>query len=128
MKKVILLSFILLVGCGDKLHENISESMAEDTKQILEIMDDVIKEDRELTEKEQNIFKSYHEFYQSKMLEPESSVLKLTEEEKRLFLLTNDIAENPELFYTLESDKERYESWKERILNVMETGNIFGDD
>ncbi len=102
--------------------------MADDTKQILEIMDDVIYEDRALTEEELNIFDSYHTFYQSKMLEPDSSAIKLTEEETRLFLLASDIVEDPDLFSTLESDKARYESWKERIINVIETGNTFGDE
>lgn len=112
-----------MVGCSNKVNENIDESMAKDTEKIISIIDDAIKEDRDLNEKEEKYFEQYELSYGAKYKSEH-----LTEEEERLYLSTQGILENPEFYYTLESDKEKFESTKETLHNIIKTGNIYGNE
>ncbi|WP_346207597.1 hypothetical protein NSS91_15945 [Caldifermentibacillus hisashii] len=138
MKKVLVFVVfaltLILTGCSEqqskneeelKVNENIGEDMAIDTEQILDIMDSVIEENRDLTERELLVFEQYYIKYNGIYENPESAAEPMTEEEERLFILTKNIIENPELYYTLESDKEAYKSQKKQIKNVIETGQIY---
>jgi hypothetical protein len=122
---VVLLLGILLAGCGgSKVHKNISEDMAADTEKILSIFDSVIQEDRDFTEREYEVFSSYVSYYESKLDNPDVKVGGLTEEENKLFILTSELLENPDIYTILESDKERYQSMKKTIQNVIKDGKI----
>ncbi|WP_200411362.1 hypothetical protein [Virgibacillus salexigens] len=124
MKNVLLLVIlsVVLVGCGDKIHENIGEDIADDTNQILNIMDGVIEEKNEISEQEKEIFDHYYIKYSAFQKNSE-----LSEEEERLFILVKHIVENPEFYTTLESDKENYEDRKRQINNVIKTGQIYDE-
>lgn len=117
-------ALMLLVACSSKVHENISEEMAKDTEQILDIMDSAIDEERDLTDRELSVFEQYLATYNAKLDNPDLAVGGLTEEEERLLIVTSMVIETPEIFMTLESDIERYESMKEQIKNVIKTGEI----
>ncbi|MEK4442354.1 hypothetical protein [Niallia sp. FSL K6-0077] len=123
MKKLlgsVLLSVVILSGCGNSIHKNISEEMATDTEQILEIFDDNIKEERSLNEREQKIFESYSTKYGAHY----KTEGDLTEEETRLYILTNNLIDMYDHLTTLTSDKENYENQKSIIKKVIKEGEI----
>lgn len=122
MKKLLLFVILAfaLMGCGDKVHDEIREDMADDTKQILTIMDQVIADNSDLSEKDEEVFDQYYIKYSAMKKASE-----LTEEEDRLFILVEHIIENPQFYTTLESDKESYENTKKDINNVIKTGQIY---
>lgn len=121
MKKLLYLIFIsiLLVGCGQKVHENIEQGMADDTEQVISIFDKTIKEDRTLTEKEEKVFEEYKVKYSAY-----EKTDKLSEEENRLFILTRDMIDMYNYHTTLSSDNEGYEKIKKLIRSVIKTGKI----
>ncbi|MEH7383059.1 hypothetical protein V7138_21530 [Bacillus sp. JJ1533] len=120
MKKLLLFSLIslFLFGCSSNIHKNISENMARDTEQILSIFDSTIEEDKDLTEKDKEVMLHYQAAYGV-------DTSKLSEEENRLYLLTEKLIRTPKLFITLESDKDRYQQTKKIIHNVIKTGEIY---
>jgi len=120
MKKVLLFLSVMIVlfGCSAKVHKNISEDMAKDTEQILSIFDKAIEEDEDISEKDKEIMLHYQAAYGA-------DTSKLSEEENRLYILTEKLIDTPELFITLESDKERFQQSKKEIQNVIKTGEIY---
>ncbi|MDR4318374.1 Uncharacterised protein [Niallia circulans] len=123
MKQIIwpvLLGILILSGCGNSVHENISEEMATDTEQILEIFDENIKEERSLNEREEKIFESYSTKYGAHYKTDGD----LTEEETRLYILTNNLIDMYDHLTTLSSDKENYENQKSVIKKVIKEGEI----
>lgn len=123
MKKLfcpVLLGILILTGCGNSVNENISEEMATDTEQILVIFDDNIKEERSLNEREQKIFDSYSTKYGAYY----KTEGELTEEEERLYILTNNLIDMYDNLTTLSSDKEDYENQKSIIKKVIKEGEI----
>ena len=127
MKKLAAIILILfLAACGgEKVHENISEDMVNDTNQILDIMDEAVESGNDLSDRDWDTFDSYYAKYNGKLENPDATVGGLTEEEERLFILVSNIIEHPEFYYTLESDKEDYANQKRTIQNVIETGEIY---
>lgn len=115
-----LLGILILSGCGNSVHENISEEMATDTEQILEIFDENIKEERSLNEREEKIFESYSTKYGAHYKTDGD----LTEEETRLYILTNNLIDMYDHLTTLSSDKENYENQKSVIKKVIKEGEI----
>lgn len=126
MKKFLLVSVIVLflAACGESkgastVHENISEDMANDTEQILNTMDTAIEENRALSDHELSVFDHYLAEYNGK-----KDVGNLTGEEEVLLITTSKIVENPEIYMTLESDKENYKTLKTQIQNIIKTGEF----
>lgn len=112
------IALLFLAGCN-KVHENINQSMADDTEQVLTIIETNMKEDRDLTERETATMDDYLLLYGAK----EKSD-KLTEEENRLFILTRNLIEMYERSSALSSDKDSYNDAIKRIRTVIKTGSI----
>lgn len=127
MKKVlILLMFLILSGCGNSVHENIREKMAEDTEQVIDLFETAIEEDRDFIDRDVTMLSSYQEKYQSIKDNPEAAVSDggLTEEENRLFILTTNMIDMRDSLTLLSSDVESFESTRDMIRDVIKTGEI----
>ncbi len=107
------MAVLLLSACGakTKVHENINQELAEDTIEVLEIIVDANKNDREFTEEERTKLDQYSAHYSTEF----------TDEERRIYVLTDDLIEYVK---ELTLEPEDFKSEKERILKVMETGNF----
>ena len=116
---VLVMISIPVVGFGQNVHENISEEIAADTKQILSIFDETIDDQRALTEREQKSFEQYSLKYSVK-----SDAAELSEEEDRLYILTYKMIEMYDYYTALTSDQSDYEKMKQMIERVIETGEI----
>lgn len=129
MRKLFCLVFIwfLLTGCGNSIHENIDEKMAADTRQIINIFDTAIKEGRSFTDDESFVVDDYVLLYNAKLNNPDLVVGGLTEEERRLLILTTKMIDMAETLILIESNHESYDSQKDSINNVINTGNIYGN-
>ena len=124
---MMILALLLLTACGREVHENIEEGLVEDTEQIIAIFDENIKEDEALSKKEEKTFQEYIVKYEVMKENPEVyGKESFTDEENRLFVMTQKMIEEYE-FYTssLSSDEENYENERRRIYNVIETGQIY---
>ena len=126
LKRLIMigLALLLLTACGREIHENISEEMVEDTEQIISIFDETIKEDRELSNKEVKTFERYKIKYETKKENPEVYPEGFSEEEIRLYGLTDVMIDDYDRIVTLSSDHEDYETQRDRLYRVIETGKI----
>lgn len=127
MKRIIilLLAMSLLAACGSKakVHDSISKDVADDTKQVLNIYDSSIEEDRLFTDKETLTLEDYLLSYGARY-KAEDHSLSLSEEERRLFILARNLIEaHPEGVLTA-SSVGYYENAKELIQRVIETGEI----
>ncbi|MGD6781339.1 hypothetical protein ACQCT3_18055 [Sutcliffiella horikoshii] len=112
---------IILTGCGgEKVHENISEGIATDAKQILEIYDIAVKEKRSFTDDEQYILDDFQLLYGAKEKNGD-----LSEEESRLFILVRNMIDLDEALVLKESEHEDYEAQKKLINSVIKTGEIY---
>lgn len=107
------MTVLLLSACGEKteVHENINQELAEDTIEILDIVEDAIKVEREFTEEEKTVLDKYFAHYSNDF----------TDEERRVYILTENLIE-----YVAEStlEQEDFEIDKEGILKVIETGGF----
>lgn len=124
MKRVLLALFtvLILVACGNKIHENISKEMVEDTRAIIKIIDDSIKNDSEFTEREEKKLHSYQVKFGA--LKDNSD---LTEEEGRLFILANRLIDDYDYYAYLESDEDYLKETKEYIDKVITTGKMYDE-
>ncbi|MCG1029298.1 lipoprotein [Virgibacillus halodenitrificans] len=122
MKKVlfVLVSLLVLTACGDKVNENINEDMATDTTQIIDISDNVIKEERSLEDNETAIMDDYQLLYGAKYKKGD-----LTEEEERLYLLVRNMLDMKEQLLYKETGQENYKHQKNLIESVIKTGTIY---
>lgn len=121
----IVLAAMLLVACGkDKVHENINEDMAQDTKQVLSIYGESIKEDRLFTEKESLTVEDYLTKYGARYNQGEGTSHELSEEESRLFILTRNWIEIYPEGVLYDSGIESFKNTKEIIETVINTGEI----
>lgn len=121
---VLLLMAILLSACGG-IHENISEDMANDTEQVISIFESAIDEDRDFTEREEAVFINYQAEYNVKRDNPDVYDDEFTEEENRLLILTTNMIDMADSLTLLSSDTENFESNRDRIRRVIETGEIY---
>jgi|SRR5690625_3373316 len=120
MKRILVIALLILTACGNSIHENIDEKMAEDTKQVMDIVDKAYKEDREFTEREQVKLDDYQLLYGAK-----DKIGDLTEEESLLLLLVSgDLIDRYDTYSLLDSNKEFYDITVGRIDNVIKTGNV----
>ena len=104
---------LLLSACGEKtaVHENINQELAEDTIEVLGIIEDVNEKDREFTEEERMKIDQYSVHYSTEF----------TDEERRVYVLTEDLIEYVKELTLEQAD---FKSEKERVLKVMETGSF----
>ncbi|MBO1003166.1 membrane lipoprotein lipid attachment site-containing protein [Pseudogracilibacillus auburnensis] len=109
----VLMAVLLLSACGEKIvvHENINQELAEDTIEMLGIIEDVSKKDRGFTEEERAKLDQYSAHYSTEF----------TDEERRVYVLTEDLIEYVK---EITIEQEDFKSEKERVLKVMETGNF----
>ncbi|HEY4554367.1 MAG TPA: hypothetical protein VIG80_14340 [Bacillaceae bacterium] len=121
---LMLVIFIVLTGCGNKVHKNIGQEMADDTEQIISIFEKNIKDNSDLSERDKKVFEEYKIKYGAMSKEPDSSSLKLTEEENRLYILTRNMIDMYDFYTTLKSDHEKFDNMKESIRTVIKTGEI----
>ena len=117
MKRTLLV-LLLLTACG--IHENIDEKMAEDTKQVMDIVDKAYKEDRDFTDREQAKLDDYQLLYGAKEKDGQ-----LTEEESLLLLLVSgDLIDRYDTYSLMDSNKEFYKITIDRINSVIKTGEV----
>jgi len=120
MKRVLVIALLILTACGNSIHENIDEKMAEDTKQVMDIVDKAYKEDRDFTDREQAKLDDYQLLYGAK-----DKVGDLTEEESLLLLLvSNDLIDRYDAYSLMDSNKEFYKITVDRINSVIKTGEV----
>lgn len=109
----VLIAVLLLSACGEKteIHENINQELAEDIIEILGIVEETTKAEREFTEEEKTVIDKYSTHYSTDF----------TDEERRVYMLTENLIES-----VGESTLEQvdFENLKEGILKVMETGEF----
>lgn len=120
VRKIIIFTVLfLLVACG-KVHENIDDGMVKDTNDIIDIIENTIKKDRDFTDREENKLNSYIVKYGAFKNDG-----RLTEEEGRLFNLAEQLIDNYDYYAYLDSDDEYFEDSVRYINNVIETGSMF---
>lgn len=123
MKQLLLmvsLLFVLAACGGEKVHEHISEGLATDTKQILDIYDSAMEEKRSFSDDERYILEDFRLLYDAKEKKGD-----LTEEESRLFILVRNMIGLDEALVLKESERESYEAQKKLINSVIKTGEIY---
>lgn len=122
MRKILIIGVMamLLVACSgkSKTHENIGEGIAEDTQQVLSILDRMVEEESPADEKEQEILDRYIDKY---------AEAEKTEEEDRVYSFTSGLIFSTEGTDYLESDKKDYEEIRDGIKNIIKSGNVTGE-
>lgn len=109
-----ILLLLLLAACGNQLNENIDETMAESTNQILDIFDKAIREERSLTDDELFVVDDYQLLYGAK-----EKIDALTEEESRLFILVRNMTDMSDTLILVSSNHNSYESQKNLINDTL---------
>lgn len=98
MKKVLLfiMTAIFLVGCNaeaeEQIHENVTEELAEDTREIISIVETIVTEEREYTQDEKDTISEYKEEHKDS----------LVAEYEMIYFLTTKMTSNIEHYQTVE--------------------------
>lgn len=100
----ILLSVLILVGCGDEL----DQTLIDETSGILEIIDTAIYNNKELTNDDRKLIGEYLKYYDNQ---------DLSEKNKKLYHRMWYLLEHPE--DTMET-LEVYESYRQDVIDSME--------
>lgn len=115
---IVIATTLLLGACAsNKVHENISERMADDTYQVLEILDVAVKDEGKVSDKEQKVLDAYMKTYGDKV---ENNLL--TEEETKLYDSMDTFIFIKDTYTDLKSDRKQYEIGRQNIVNIIETG------
>jgi hypothetical protein len=121
MKRILIAMVLLfLVACGQGVHENINETMAEDATNLMDIMSEVVKEERDLTEREKKAMEDFILLYGGKY-----DLKELTEEEERLYLVVFNIIDMKDSLLYVKSNKEDFNNQKQMVMNVINNGTIY---
>ncbi len=118
---IAILFIILLSACGQKVHENISEQFYEDTKYVMDTLDNAWDENRELKSDEQKGIDSYVFKYEDREIAVGED---MTEEEERLFGMVTNMIGVFEVSSGLPGDKDTYNSFRGWAYEIIEKGHF----
>ncbi len=130
MKKVlfVLMTAMLLMACGDnKVHESIDENLANDSRQVMNILSDALDEDMlsdDLPQDKVDILNSYGDKYYE---ENRDSALFFNEVEEEVITFSLATITRYVQYTGLESDKDKILEGKKNVENMIRTGKDYAE-
>ncbi|WP_155974832.1 hypothetical protein [Virgibacillus sp. CM-4] len=132
MKKVLVVLSILitlmLFGCSNetKIHENINEELAQDSLQVMSIIEKAVEQDQTSDELDDSDYKKLVS-YKDKYLNPDDSFVVIGEADDDIITFTLGTISQYSDSGLLESDKKDFLKNKENVEKIIEQGKIHAE-
>ncbi len=123
----IIMAALLLVGCGNKTADNIDENLANDSRQVLNVLSDALEEDMltdDLPQDKVDILNSYGDKYYE---EDRDSALFFNEVEENIITFSLATITRYVQYTGLESDKDKILEGKKSVDDMIKTGKTYAE-